>query len=210
MNMYSNDFELLEEVEKGNLSVDQAIEILEIKDRDNFEENPTVEPDSPVLDGSEINKINQSDLKAKLSRFWIPLFISMLLMTVLSTVWMYQSFIQDGFRIEVIFSFIFLFISILGMSISWRIKQTNWIVVRIEQSEEGVLGNKQWEFVLPASMAIWSLKLIKGFLSDELQKVDLIEFIETCQDSVSEENPLSFSFESDRHSYQIEFWVFAN
>jgi hypothetical protein len=211
--------EILQKVVNKELSIEEASKILEAIDRKIEEETSdrqeeTSKRSSPV-EGEIFSSKFSSSMTSPL--WWIIPFSIFVLITLLGATWLYNGWQAAHFGVGFWLAWIPFALGILGMALSWGARISRWVKIRIHQKKGSkkpaitILGRQQemitFSFPLPTRLIKWVTRYFGSFYPADIRGLDLDEFMDALETSVSDESPLYAWIDEDKEGNQVEIWI---
>ena len=162
--------EILNMVQRGDLSANEGLRLMEAMSSDWMQDSnlvedeiapETIEGENPVEDqGQQKSSLlfDDPDRIKQIKRWWLLPFGIGLLFIILGTVWMYTSFMANGFGAGFWLSWVPFILGILTVAVSLQASNKTWLHVRIRQKPGEKPQHIAISLPLPISFTRWLLK----------------------------------------------------
>jgi len=207
--------DILRQVENGELSPDKASELLKHlemlespQEPDRHEEGVDVFPSKPETNRvEETPYFDEGEIKkpAWAIVFWlIPMFFGALV-TVSSTSWLYQSYLNTGLSFRFWVSWIPFLIGIGLIYIAFVLMQSRWLYINIKQPVGEKPARIFLGFPVPLQLISKFYFLFKGKLPNQVKGMDIEELLTAFEDSTSSSTPMIINVD-DEDGTKVEIY----
>jgi hypothetical protein len=209
--------EILQEIERGELSAQEGLRLL--NELENLQPEAataeTVDPskvevifDHPVNkrpDDEEKDRLSEEALERELSgwkRWWtIPFWIGVLI-TVLSAGIMYWGFSAAGFSWGFWLSWVPFLLGTAILTIAWRSQTARWLHVRVRQKSGEKPALIAISMPLPLQFVAWALRNF-GHYIPRVKDQEFSLILDTLDQSLSSKTPLYVHVTEDEEDVQV-------
>jgi hypothetical protein len=205
--MEQNRLEILKKVELGEISLEEASDLLSA-----FEENHVVihtQPEVIYKDQIINNKTSDSEKKEKPAWsivFWvIPLLFGVLL-TVFSSTWLYQNYLSSGLGFKFWLTWIPFLIGVFLIYFGWILQRARWIHLNIKQPKGESPQRIFLAFPLPFQLIGFFLRIFKGKLPSNVSGLDIEELMVTIDQQLKKDEPLYIHVD-DEDGTKVEIYI---
>jgi hypothetical protein len=211
---HDKELELLQRVERGEISADEASRLLEEwtdeqhgpgKDAEPevIVEHPRVGASSPGVHGSDFD----SRHAARWVRWWVLPYTIGVIFTVLGAVWLYLGYNGGNISVGFWLAWIPFMLGVAVMALSWRARASHWIHVRVRQQPGRRPSVIAFSIPLPYRLIKWTTRNFGHYFPPQIRGVDLDELMDTIEQSVSSDNPVYIWVNDESDQEQVEIWI---
>lgn len=205
--------EILKKIESGELSVEEGSHLLNELDNgvppvlpgwtSQAVEEPKVEVIVPSYASRSPNEKAEIPPDFKGYKAWSWVFFSLaLLLTGISAWWMVSAWQNKPFGAGFWFSWIPFILGIIGMATSFN---TRWLHVRVTDKKNGEWKNIRISLPLPLGLASWVLRIVPGWLPQEVRDKHIGETFNEINRSITRDQP--FYVEVDEEDEHVEIYI---
>ena len=203
--MEPNRIDILRKVEHGEISLDQASDLLsQLEQREDLIIQPEV-----IYHQAEIDQKPPVSLKERPSWgfvFWaIPIFLGFLL-TVFSSTWLYQNYQTSGLGFKFWLTWIPFLIGVFLIYFGWLLQKARWIHVNIKQPKGERPQRILIAFPIPFQFIGFIFRIFKGKISPKMGNFDIVEFMETFDQQLKKDEPL-YVHVDDEDGTKVEIYI---
>lgn len=205
--MEQNRLEILKKVEWGEISLEEASDLLSA-----FEENQVVIQKKPeVIYKEQIihNKTTDSDKKEKPAWsivFWIVPLLFGVLLTVFSSTWLYQNYLTSGLGFKFWLTWIPFLIGVFLIYFGWILQRARWIHLNIKQPKGESPQRIFLAFPLPFQLIGFFSRVFKGKLPSNVSGLDLEELMVTIDQQLKKDEPLYIHVD-DEDGTKVDIYI---
>ncbi|HNT53395.1 MAG TPA: hypothetical protein PKG95_01710 [Anaerolineaceae bacterium] len=221
MNEPLDRLEILRQVERGELTPQEAARLLGLADDPTRLETPQDEaatlmsqetpppwPEAPEPAADTTPPSAGDDFELGRFKFWrwlsaLPFWFSVAL-TAMSAYWMYQGWQAARFGWGFFLSWIPLLLGVLGILLFW---QTRWLHLRVRQGQGKRPEVIRISLPLPLTAGAWFLRSFSGVLPADLRDKHLDEMVEGLGKSVSKDDPIHIYVDDEEDGDQVEIYI---
>ncbi|MBE0686051.1 MAG: hypothetical protein IH585_08625 [Anaerolineaceae bacterium] len=205
--MEQNRLEILKKVELGEISLEEASDLLS-----EIEENRVVIHEQPEVIYKEQSINDQPTLSDKNEKpawsivFWlIPLLFGVLL-TVFSSTWLYQNYLSSGLGFKFWLTWIPFLIGVFLIYFGWILQRASWIHLNIKQPKGESPQRIFLAFPLPFQLIGFFLRIFKGKLPSNVSGLDIEELMVTLDQQLKKDEPL-YVHVDDEDGTKVEIYI---
>ncbi|MGA7192880.1 MAG: hypothetical protein WBW94_04550 [Anaerolineales bacterium] len=205
--------QILKMIEDGKISADEAMKLMKVLDESSVEmeiieaapassSGPEAESDSTKPDAPEFEEVAR-----RAHRLWqIPLWIGVLI-TVLSSYWMYALVNASNYGFWFYFAWLPLIVGILMIALFASSRTSRWLYVNVQQAD-GSDGPRHitLSFPIPLGLASWFLHNF-GNNIEGLRQANIDEIIEMLSKSISANEPLIVNVDEGEHGEHVQVYI---
>jgi len=205
--------EILRKIEAGEINLDEGSRLLNELDN-SLMPNPAAfagrESEPPHVEIINSYPGNHgADEKAEVPpdfkgyKIWSWVFFSLsVLLTGISAWWMVSAWQNKPFGAGFWFSWIPFILGIIGMATSFN---TRWLHVRVTEKKNGERKNIRISLPLPLGLATWVLRMVPGWLPQEVRDRHVGETLFEINRSITRDQP--FYVEVDEEDEHVEIFI---
>jgi hypothetical protein len=215
------ELELLQKIESGELSAEEALESLEALRYEPLEVSEEISgPDSEDTYIEDTpDESDQFDRRETYSgdtplrqftgptRWWIVSYAIGVIFTTMGSIWLYLGWNARQFGFGFWLAWIPFVLGIILMSLSWRARASHWLHLRVRRRPGQRPAVISFSMPLPFGFIKWANKNFGQYFPPEVQGVDLDELIDELAMSVSSENPIYIWVNDEEDEQQVEIWI---
>ncbi|MCJ7625403.1 MAG: hypothetical protein MUO76_18040 [Anaerolineaceae bacterium] len=223
--LFSNqdiELELLQKVERGELSAEEALESLEslrgaisekitAPDRDEHFAVSTIDEVDSDRFGHETRASYTDDAPLRQftgpTRWWIVSYSIGVIFTTMGSIWLYLGWNARQFGFGFFVAWIPFVLGIVLMSLSWRARASHWLHLRIRRRPGQRPSAISFSIPLPFGVIKWVSRNFGQYFPSDVQGIDFEELIDELAMSVSSENPIYIWVNDDKEEQQVEIWI---
>lgn len=207
-----SDIELLQKVERGEISAEEASRLLEqMQDYQVFEPeqegSKSYHAAGEDQDSETLTATGDLRKFGRFTRWWIIPYTFGVLITALGAFWIYLGW-NGG---EITFGFWIAWLPFISgvafMALSWRARASHWIHLRVQQQQ----GRRPERFTismpLPLGIIKWANRTFGHHFPQEVRGIDLDDFIDSIEESVTSDNPIYVWVDDAKEQQQVEIWI---
>jgi hypothetical protein len=204
--MEHNRLDILRKVEQGEISLDQASEMLTLLEQNQGENitQPEViyHSDKSIQDPATSSKEKPSWAFI----FWaIPLIFGLIL-TIFSSTWLYQNYQSSGLGFKFWLTWIPFLIGVFMIYFGWLLQKARWIHVNIKQPKGERPQRILIAFPLPFQLLGLIFRLFKGKMSSKMGNFDIEELMDTIDQQIKKDEPL-YVHVNDEDGTRVEVYI---
>jgi len=139
---------------------------------------------------------------AKVKRWWFLPFSIGLILTVISSIWMYLGYTSKGLGWGFWLSWIPFILGVLTMALSAFSRKAKWIHIRIKERKNNSKVNINLSFPLPIGMTRWFFRNF-GDKIKATRDVPIDLMLNDLDASITEDNPLYIKVDDDGDDVEI-------
>ncbi len=205
--MDQSQIDILKQVENGEISLDEASELLSRLEESKFEPDAPMQVISPERTSNfETLSTIKKEKPAWAFVFWVlPLFFGIIL-TIYSSSWLYQNYQEVGLRFKFWITWIPFLSGIFFIYLGWMLQRARWIHVNIRQPEGERPKRIFLAFPIPFQLIGLFLNLFKGKLGNNAPGVDLEELMVTIDQHIKTDEPLYVNVD-DKDGTKVEVYI---
>ncbi len=202
--------QILKMVEDGKISADEAMKLMKALDESSAEveiiEAAPASSSKPEADSTKPSASEFEEVARRARRLWqIPLWIGVLI-TVLSSYWMYALINTSNYGFWFYFAWLPLILGILMIALFASSATSRWLYVNVQQSEGEWPRNITLGFPLPLGLASWFLRNF-GIYINGLRETNIDEIIEIFSKGVSSKEPLVVNVDEGNHGERVQVYI---
>jgi hypothetical protein len=142
----------------------------------------------------------------KWRRWWMaPLWVGVVV-TVLSGMWMYSSFTNQGFSFWFACSWFPFMLGVGMMALSYASRRSRWLHVRVQQKPGERPQNIAISMPLPLGLATWFFRYFGQFIPD-LPDIRIDEILRAVSDSTGPENPFYVEVDEGSNGEKVKVYI---
>jgi len=208
---------ILEMIERGNISAEQGLGLLQAIDGTENLPAPDQVTNEPPNQGQadpfppERVQVIDPGVKPESPEFsrwkgwWlIPLYTGIAVIT-LGALWMYQAVRAEGIGLGFFLAWIPFLVGLVLIILAWQMRAARWLHLRIEQRPGKVPQTIRMSFPLPVQFGAWGLRTFGPFVP-QLRGRDLDQIFTTLNESISAENPIYIHVD-DEDGERVEIFI---
>jgi hypothetical protein len=205
--MEQNRLDILKKVEMGEISLEEASDLLTEIETNQF----TIQEHSEVIFKERIIKDEPADSYQKEKPAWsivfwvIPILFGVLL-TVFSSTWLYQNYLTSGLGFKFWFTWIPFFIGVFLIYFGWILQRARWIHLHIKQPKGESPQRIFLAFPLPFQLIGFFLKIFKGKMPSKVSGLDIEELLMTIDQQLKKDEPL-YVHVDDEDGTKVEIYI---
>jgi hypothetical protein len=208
------EFELLQRVERGEISADEASRQLEDWTGEPQEPEKSAEPE--VIEERARVGVSAPDIHGdaftarhfgKWLHWWVLPFTIGVILTVLGAVWLYFGYNGGKLTAGFWLAWIPFMLGVAVMALSWRARASHWIHVRVRQQPGRKPSVIAFSIPLPYGLIKWATRNFGHYFPPKVRGVDLDELIDTIEESVTSDNPVYIWVNDESDQEQVEIWI---
>lgn len=213
MSLHEDRLAILQQLERGELSKEEASRLLTLLD--SGEASPlTTTPSSPVgteagepeHESEEVNEQSAPPQRSHLrSELWLIPFVLGLLLTLSAAIWMAQGWAAAAFGWGFWLSFIPLGLGVALMWLGWETRQARWLHLRVRQAPGKRPRLIAFSLPLPAGLLRWGMARSRGLAGNEKMQ-NVAQFVEEMNDAVAKDGPMHI-FVDEKNGDKVEIWI---
>ncbi len=207
-----NEIELLQKVERGELSAVEAARILEemqARTSGTVNQIPETTRDENREDALSYSDTTSGDLRrfGRMTRWWVIPYTAGVLITALGAFWLYLGWNGGQITFGFWLAWIPFLMGVALMALSWRARASHWLHLKIHQKSGRKPERFTLSFPLPLGLVKWANRNFGHHFPPEVRGMDLDDFIDAIEDSVTSENPIYVWVDDEEESQQVEVWI---
>lgn len=213
MNLHEQRLNVLQRMEQGKLSMDEAARLLSRLDAgQSIEETdePVVEPEPSPLPDLAVPVIeqptSQPEKTHRRSELWLLPFVLGLLLTLSSVSWMLQGYTIAGLSWGFWLSFFPLALGVVMMWFGWEVRQARWLHLRVNQKSGKFPKLIAFSFPIPTGLMRWGMQRFGHFQSVQ-QVQSVATFMEDLDAAVAKDGPMHILVDDDKDGEKVEIWI---
>ncbi|MDO9085348.1 MAG: hypothetical protein Q7U53_03970 [Anaerolineaceae bacterium] len=204
--MEHNRLDILRKVEQGEISLDQASEMLTLIEQNQHENitQPEViyHPEESIQD--QVSPSKEKPSWAFL--FWVIPLIFGLILTIFSSTWLYQNYQSSGLGFKFWLTWIPFLIGVFMIYFGWILQKARWIHVNIKQPKGERPQRILIAFPLPFQLLGLIFRLFKGKMPSKMGNFDIEELMESIDQQIKKEEPL-YVHVDDEDGTKVEVYI---
>jgi len=211
---HDKELELLQRVERGEISADEASRLLEEWTDEQHGPGKDAEPEvivehlrvgasSPGVRGSDFN----TQHAARWVRWWVLPYTIGVIFTVLGAVWLYLGYNGGNISVGFWLAWIPFMLGVAVMALSWRARASHWIHVRVRQQPGRRPSVIAFSIPFPYRLIKWTTRNFGHYFPPQIRGVDLDELMDTIEESVTSDNPVYIWVNDESDQEQVEIWI---
>jgi hypothetical protein len=190
--------ELLDKLDKGEISADEALHLL-----DTSNQEALAEPEVIIEKEHAETPPNISDQELNRWRRWwmIPMYVGAVIVA-LSTLWMNSAYQNSGYGFWFFCAWLPLLIGVLFMVLSWRSRVGPWIHVRVNGPNERVAIS----IPAPLKLTGWALRNF-GHYIPQMEHTSVDEILIALEQSAKGGSPLYVKVDEGESGEKVEVFI---
>ena len=197
--------QILKQVEAGILSPEEGAGLLEILDWDGSTRH--AQPSIPPAEASALPKIESPRVTWYWKLGWRLFLWLGVGLTVLSAYWMYQAYVQAGFGIGFILSWIPFLLGILLVYAGARLIEAPWVHLKVNQAGRAHPTKIDLAMPLPLGFIQWIIKTFDRFMPEEVRGKKIDELLAELERSIRNGEPFQVQVDDDRDGDHVEVQI---
>lgn len=214
MSLHDQRLNVLQRMERGELSMDEAARLLsrldagEMIEEEAVQAAETVAEPLPVPEMTVVEPSRDQPEKKHHSRseLWLLPFALGLLLTVSSISWMLQGYTAAGLSWGFWLSFFPLGLGVLMMWFGWEVRQARWFHLRVNQGAGSFPRVIALSFPIPTGLLRWAMRRFGNFQSMQ-QAQSVAMFMEDLDAAVAKDGPMHILVDDDKDGEHVEIWI---
>ena len=175
--------EILKMLEEGKITAEEANELLNAIEADEFADGPLVNLTEASPSYTRASDVNLNTISEKIRTFWkIPLAIGILI-TLVGSFWMLDAMRVDGFGFWFYCAWIPFSLGVLVIVLAVGSKKLRWLFVKIKQASGEKPKNITFGFPLPLRFSVWILRNLGDKIPSMKNVVGVDDILETLADT---------------------------
>jgi len=208
------EYELLQRVERGEISADEASQILEAwvtNQRDSaVNEGPDVIEQRATSGATTPGWHSQEGASTQFGRWvrwWVLPYTIGVMSTTLGAIWLYLGYNQGDITFGFWLAWIPFLLGVAIMALSWKARASHWLHVRVKQQPGRKPSVIAFSIPLPYRLIKWVTSNFGHYFPPQIRGVELDELIDTIEESVTSENPVYIWVNDESGQEQVEIWI---
>ncbi len=213
MSFHDQRLNVLQRMENGELSMDEAARLLSKLDAgQSIEETaePVAEPATlphpelvvPVVE----QPASQPEKTHQRSELWLVAFVPGLLLTLSSVSWMLQGYAAAGLSWGFWLSFFPLALGVVMMWFGWEVRRARWLHLRVNQGAGNFPRVIAFSLPIPTGLMRWGMQRFGRFQSVQ-QVQSVATFMEDLDAAVAKDGPMHILVDDDKDGKHVELWI---
>lgn len=211
MSLHDDRLSILQQLERGELSKEDAARLLSRLDAGEVAVPQAslvpapIEP--PVGEPEAVDEPSTPPEKSHLrSELWLIPFVLGLLLTLSAAVWMAQAWMAAAYSWGFWLSFIPLGLGVGLMWLGWETRRARWLHLRVKQGPGKRPRLIAISLPLPAGLLRWGMAR-SGRLSDNEKVQNVAQFLDEMNDAVAKDGPMHIFVDDDKDGEKVEIWI---
>lgn len=209
MSLHDQRLSVLQKMEHGDLSMEEAARLLSRLDAGEsilLPAAPVVPPQPEPIDIAEPPLANQPEKTHQRSELWLLPFVLGILLAVSSVSWMLEGYRSAGLSWGFWLSFFPMGLGVLLMWFAWEVRQARWLHLRIKQTDGSFPKLIAFSFPIPTALMRWGMHRFGKFQSIQ-QVQSAAEFMEELDAAVAKDGPVHILVDDDKDGKKVEIWI---
>lgn len=236
MSLHDQRLQVLQRMERGELSMEDAARLLSrldagepiemvglveaievtqtIEDTEAVETIEQPEPLAEIPSPPAAERVEpewsaspaQDEPKHHRSEWWLLPFVLGLLLTVSAASWMMQGFATAGLGWGFWLSFFPLGLGVAMMWFGWELRKARWLHLRVDQGAGNFPKVIAFSFPLPTGLMRWGMRRFGHFQSVQ-QAQSVASFMEDLDAAVAKDGPVHILVDGDKDGKRVELWI---
>jgi hypothetical protein len=197
---------ILEQVAKGELSVEESSDLLKNLESDEEIKEAASEVDTQSPAAVTTKPEDDGTDSSQWKKWWIIPFGIFIFLTILSGTLMATSYINNGLKAGFWISLVFFFICIFGLVVSFLAKFAKWIHIRVTQKPGERPQHINLSFPLPLKFARWTMNNFSWAMPEKMRDKQIGDAIQGFEESISQDQPFHV-FVDEEDGEHVEIYI---